>query len=83
MNGYLYLAVCNTSFIGYRDVCDLTSLVSDLQLQNKRLAEENSKLREQLVSNEEISSNVVLELEELRGSVKGIYDTSIVVEPVY
>ena len=56
--------------VGFREVCDLSSLVSDLQLQNKRLSEENVKLREQLESNEEISSNMVHELEDLRDAVK-------------
>ena len=44
--------------------------MSDLQLQNRRLSEENGKLREQLESNEEMSSNVVRELEDLRDAVK-------------
>ena len=57
-------------YIGFREVCDLSCLVSDLQLQNKRLSEENVKLRKQLGSNEEMSSNMVHELEDLRDAVK-------------
>ncbi len=49
---------------------DTSSTVFDLQLQVKRLAEENTKLRDQLRTNEEISSNFVQELDELRDTVK-------------
>ena len=67
---YMKVLLCNVAYVGYREVCDLSSVVSDLQLQNRRLTEENTKLREQLTSNEEMSSNVILELEELRDTVK-------------
>ena len=45
-------------------------MVADLQFQNKKLTEENSKLRTQLESTEEISENLSQELDELRRTIK-------------
>ena len=60
------------TWIFNRDPVELQNRIGDLQFQNRRLTEENSKLQHQIDSQEEALGHASAEISNLNRKIKGL-----------